>query len=589
MSRFQLTLENLRIQELAQQQQLQGGRGIPYVDDDARSEFSVQSSVVGFQPTRHGLVRQEQRIIPDKIISRAIKYGVRFPQSDGRTEIRYEHFRIIIAGHLDPPRDLDDQPAFRVDALPVEVIERDLVPYVQDDGPHLITCYKVSNISLDSTEYQVWLLMMEALEQDNVERFERILELVVRCFVVRPVILPIINYLDDKCKKVSAEGFTSRHTRTLLSTAAQLALPEIVDALLRHGADPNMPQAPALQAAAAGRPWDSISPTQRFATVERFCATRGIDINLANRKGMTPLLSALYNGRNDIAALLIEHGANVFRPNVYDESPFHLLVQDRLLSRGVNLPCNHLQELCDRFSHAPVKGIASEGPVADLKTRLDAAVNYYSDHKDEFVYRPHEDQATEMGFIKVPLALVTSISATPTEYAQFAWRFDAENLLNDGGEPWNQWCSNFADLDVPEQQPILTQEFSQTLKIGAYRVSSVPSDTGTFPQSAPSSWEMEGKAANTGEWVLMHSATDVSFTRGNEYHTVLLSEEVAQLDVLAVRLRITGTGQHGNAPVALGHWHLLHKASTASSPSASPEASLNLRSSSSGVSFCDDF
>ena len=60
--------------------------------------------------------------------------------------------------------------------------------------------------------------------------------------------------------------------------------------------------------------------------MKKFVQTYGIDVNLADKDGQSPLHVAVMNGRADVISTLLELRANVNAVNGLGETPLHIAV-----------------------------------------------------------------------------------------------------------------------------------------------------------------------------------------------------------------------------------------------------------------------
>jgi ankyrin repeat protein len=99
--------------------------------------------------------------------------------------------------------------------------------------------------------------------------------------------------------------------------AAQSSDTELMQLLVKHGADPKIPTdyGDTALTAAAGIGWvEGVtyerSPSENVAAV-RMLLDLGLDPNAANNDGRTPLMGAALKGRNDVVQLLVDRGAKL--------------------------------------------------------------------------------------------------------------------------------------------------------------------------------------------------------------------------------------------------------------------------------------
>lgn len=101
---------------------------------------------------------------------------------------------------------------------------------------------------------------------------------------------------------------------TPLALAAVRGETEYVRALLDAGADPDGPAAMGLTPLALAVRSCRVAPA-----VVRMLVAAGADINAPSGAGLSPVQAAIQAGRNDIAALLIDLGADIQAVNLYGD------------------------------------------------------------------------------------------------------------------------------------------------------------------------------------------------------------------------------------------------------------------------------
>ena len=106
---------------------------------------------------------------------------------------------------------------------------------------------------------------------------------------------------------VDVETPTSRCGRTPLSMAAGDAQPDVVALLLSHGADVDAETGSGVAALYAV----ADSPSPRAAETARLLIDNGVDLNVRDRFGRTPLHLAASHGRNEVVELLVAKAADV--------------------------------------------------------------------------------------------------------------------------------------------------------------------------------------------------------------------------------------------------------------------------------------
>lgn len=108
--------------------------------------------------------------------------------------------------------------------------------------------------------------------------------------------------------------------------------------LLANGADPKAATTDGVNAlmAAAGQGWrygDSVVLEAAALRAVELCLDLGLDVNGVNRKGESALHGAAYRGGNDIASVLVKHGASPYLRDSQGRTPYDITVGDG--SRGL--------------------------------------------------------------------------------------------------------------------------------------------------------------------------------------------------------------------------------------------------------------
>jgi ankyrin repeat protein len=142
--------------------------------------------------------------------------------------------------------------------------------------------------------------------------------------------LEFIKFLLDHGADPNARAKDNTLTRTIFTMqwfyengatpfvrAAQSSDTELMQLLLDYGADPFIPteNGDTALTASAGIGWvEGVtyerSPRDNVDAV-RMMLDLGLDPNTANREGRTPLMGAALKGRNEVVAMLVEHGARL--------------------------------------------------------------------------------------------------------------------------------------------------------------------------------------------------------------------------------------------------------------------------------------
>jgi len=101
---------------------------------------------------------------------------------------------------------------------------------------------------------------------------------------------------------------------TPLALAAVRGETDYVGALLEAGADPDGPAAMGLTPLAL-----AVRSCRADPAIVRMLVAAGADINAPSGAGLSPVQAAIQAGRNDIAALLIDLGADIQAINLYGD------------------------------------------------------------------------------------------------------------------------------------------------------------------------------------------------------------------------------------------------------------------------------
>jgi ankyrin repeat protein len=116
----------------------------------------------------------------------------------------------------------------------------------------------------------------------------------------------------------------NKYHNTALSVAAFNGRLEITRLLLDHGANPNVENDQGLT------PLHHVSQgkytsQEQGVGIARLLLERGVDVNARTKNRSTPLLSAAFKGRLEIAQLLLDHGANAKAENEICDTALHLV------------------------------------------------------------------------------------------------------------------------------------------------------------------------------------------------------------------------------------------------------------------------
>jgi uncharacterized protein len=145
--------------------------------------------------------------------------------------------------------------------------------------------------------------------------------------------------LSQKRPTVLASGIALQGA-TALAVAAEINNLDAVKALVDGGADPSIPTdpntTPLMLAAGAGtdlaRP---RSPEERAMALQtvRFLVERGADVNAAGEFGWTALHAAAYQGLNGVIEFLGRHGANLDAKDRFGQTP--LSISYAVITKGI--------------------------------------------------------------------------------------------------------------------------------------------------------------------------------------------------------------------------------------------------------------
>lgn len=122
-----------------------------------------------------------------------------------------------------------------------------------------------------------------------------------------------------------SHGYSPNYTHSKygspLEIAASSGLKDMVRLLLNFGADVNIVSKNGYNAL-AHTIWNSTATSLQIAEL---LINQGIDINLSNELGRTPLHSAFIEGNNKLADILIENGADTNAKDKYGKCPSEYL------------------------------------------------------------------------------------------------------------------------------------------------------------------------------------------------------------------------------------------------------------------------
>jgi ankyrin repeat protein len=136
--------------------------------------------------------------------------------------------------------------------------------------------------------------------------------------------------LNQKKPTVLASGIVLQGA-TALAVAAEINSLDAVKMLVDGGADPSIPTEPNTTplSLAAGAGTDLArprSPEERAMALQtvRFLVERGVDVNAAGEFGWTALHAAAYQGLNDVIETLASHGAKLDAKDRFGQTPLSI-------------------------------------------------------------------------------------------------------------------------------------------------------------------------------------------------------------------------------------------------------------------------
>ena len=118
-----------------------------------------------------------------------------------------------------------------------------------------------------------------------------------------------------------------------LHAASYFGKPEIVRTLLDHGANPNAKNRlgkNSLDLVSRGE----YQAEEDGVRISRFLLESGVDVNAPDKDCWTPLHSASYYGRPEIARTLLDHGADVNAENQEHETPLNMVSRGKYPSQA---------------------------------------------------------------------------------------------------------------------------------------------------------------------------------------------------------------------------------------------------------------
>ncbi|WP_339046299.1 ankyrin repeat domain-containing protein [Candidatus Mesenet endosymbiont of Agriotes lineatus] len=147
-----------------------------------------------------------------------------------------------------------------------------------------------------------------------------------------------VRSLLEKGASANAVNYKQFHNKsTVLLWAAEQGKKEVVELLLKHGADIN-------NGGREGKP----TATPLHAAIEKkheevaiFLIENGADIHVKDQLGATPLHAAAYEGLGKLVKLLLDKGANVHIQNIHKDTPLHRAMYPNADPQTVRLLLEH--------------------------------------------------------------------------------------------------------------------------------------------------------------------------------------------------------------------------------------------------------
>ncbi|XP_037095125.1 ankyrin repeat domain-containing protein 50 [Syngnathus acus] len=148
---------------------------------------------------------------------------------------------------------------------------------------------------------------------------------------------------------------TDSEGRTALHVASWRGNVDVVDLLLKHGANPNA------QDAEGRPPLHSVAWTRHADVGRRLLSARTISIDLACHQGATALSIAAQQGHADVVAVLLEGGANPEHVDKYGRTPVTVAKRN-----------GHVKVvwLLESFGGKPYHGLVPRGSAASTANKL---------------------------------------------------------------------------------------------------------------------------------------------------------------------------------------------------------------------------
>jgi len=254
--------------------------------------------------------------------------------------------------------------------------------------------------------------------------------------------------------RLSGSGFTP-----LWESVGLGGQPEIVSALIEHGADVNASDRIANRS--------PLHWAARYSTPEvvDLLIRHGADLNALNDSGETPLMAALQgalpkmDGNSPAAELLIESGADIsIRNAVRGHTALHtaagwgfLRVTELLIAKGAEL------DVRDENGFTPLHDAASLGHLETAKMLIDAGADIHA--RSEFGFTPlhRAAQGGNPDLVGLLIGLGADVNAestdgrTPISFALQFGHADVVALLREQGGTLPDTCTRAADIEAMNQ------------------------------------------------------------------------------------------------------------------------------------------
>jgi ankyrin repeat protein len=237
---------------------------------------------------------------------------------------------------------------------------------------------------------------------------------------------------------------------TLLHAASFWGRLEIAKLLLDHGANPNVENDQGLTPLHRVSQGKYTSQEQGVG-IARLLLERGVDVNARTKNRSTPLLSAAFKGRLEIAQLLLDHGANAKAENEICDTALHLVsggkynsqehgvgISRLLLKHGVDVHAHN------KYHNTALSVAAFNGRLEITRLLLDHGANPNVENDQGLTPLHHVSQGKYtsqehgVGIARLLLEHGADVNArknlfTPLHSAAFKGRLEIAQLLLDHG------------------------------------------------------------------------------------------------------------------------------------------------------------